>query len=81
MSEEKKPVPGESPASEKPSMFLRRGNKGGLYFFSPKKTFIYFMSGKHIRELLEGKRDFACIRKQQVLNMLINVNKEDVNNG
>jgi len=63
----RKPIPGESPDAEKPSMFLRRGNKGGLFFFSPKKTSIYFMSGKHIRELLEGERDFACIHKQRVL--------------
>jgi len=76
--EERKPIPGESPDSEKPAMFMRRGTKGGLYFFSPKKSSIYFMSGKHIRELLEGKREFACIHKQRVLN---NENKESVNNG
>jgi len=81
MVEERKPIPGESPDSEKPSMFLRRGNKGGLFFFSPKKTSIYFMSGKHIRELLEGERDFVCIHKQKVLNMLVNENKEKENNG
>jgi len=65
--EEKKPVPGESPDSDKPSMFLRRGQKGGLFFFSPKKTSIYYMSGTHVRELLDGKRDFACIHKSRVL--------------
>ena len=53
----------EEPDSEKPSMFLRRGKKGGLYFFSPKKTIIYYMSGKHISELLEGKREFAVIHR------------------
>lgn len=48
---------------EKPSMFLRRGAHGGLYFLSPKKTTIYYMSGKHVGELLEGKRDFVCMHK------------------
>ena len=65
--EEKKPIPGESPDSDKPAMFIRRGVKGGLYFFSPKKTSIYYMSGKHVKDLLEGKRDFACIHKQRSL--------------
>ena len=47
----------------KPTMFLRRGAKGGLYFFSPKNTIIYYMAGNHVRELLDGKRDFAVIHK------------------
>lgn len=51
------------PDSEKPSMFLRKGAKGGLYFFSPKKSNIYYMSRKHVEELLSGKRDFAVIHK------------------
>ena len=55
MSEEKK--------LEKPTMFLRKGAKGGLYFFSPKNTIIYYLSGKHVRELLDSKRDFAVIHK------------------
>ena len=63
--EEKRPVPGESPDSGKPAMFLRRGSKGGLYFLSPKKHLIYYMNGKHVRELLDGKRDFACMHKNQ----------------
>ena len=49
--------------SEKPSMFLRKGEKGGLYFFSPKGSVIYYMAGNHVRELLDGKRDFAVIHK------------------
>ena len=65
--EEKKPIPGETPDSDKPAMFLRIGKRGGLYFLSPKKTFIYYMSGTHVRELLEGQRDFACIHKSRVL--------------
>ena len=44
-------------------MFLRRGAHGGFYFLSPKKTTIYYMSGKHVGELLEGKRDFVCMHK------------------
>ena len=52
-----------TPDSEKPSMFMRRGAKGGLYFFSPKNTTIYYMAGNHVRELLDGKRDFAVIHK------------------
>ena len=55
MSEEKK--------LEKPTMFLRKGAKGGLYFFSPKGKTIFYLSGTHVRDLLEGKRDFAVIRK------------------
>ena len=62
------------PDSEKPSMFIRKGVKGGLYFFSPKNTVIYYVSGKHIRELLDGTpikqpdgtmrpRTFAVIHK------------------
>ena len=53
----------EKPDSVKPSIFMRRGLLGGLYFFSPKGNTIYFMSGKHIRELLNGKRDFVAISK------------------
>ena len=53
----------EQPDTDKPSMFLRRGAKGGLYFFSPKNTVIYYLSGKHVKELLDGKRDFAVIHK------------------
>lgn len=55
---EKQPVD-----TDKPTMFLRKGSKGGLYFFSPKGKTIYFLSGKHVQELLEGKRDFAVIHK------------------
>lgn len=53
----------KKPDSEKPSMFLRKGANGGLYFFSPKKSTIYYMSGKHVEELLSGKRKFAVIHK------------------
>lgn len=49
--------------NEKPSMFLRIGAKGGVYFFSPKHTTIYYMSSSHVKELLAGKREFACIHK------------------
>jgi len=52
--------------TEKPSMFLRVGAKGGLYFLSPKKTMIYYMSGRHVKELMDGKRDFACIHQAKV---------------
>ena len=52
--------------NEKPGMFLRRSGRGGFYFFSPKKTYIYFMSGNHVQELIEGKREFVCISKQKV---------------
>lgn len=51
---------------EKPGMYLRKSSRGGFYFFSPKKTTIYFMSGKHVRELIEGSRDFVCISKDKV---------------
>jgi len=64
---------GEMPYPEKPSMFLRKGAKGGLYFFSPKKTTIYYMNAQHIRDLLEGKRDFAVIHKGAA--------QRDMNNG
>lgn len=47
----------------KPTMFLRKGTKGGLYFFSPKGKSIYYLSGSHVRDLLDGKRDFAVIHK------------------
>jgi hypothetical protein len=53
----------QKPDSEKPSMFLRRGAKGGLYFFTPNNTAIYYMAGNHVRDLLDGKRDFAVIHK------------------
>ena len=53
----------ETPNPEKPGMFLRKGEKGGLFFFSPKGKQIYYMSGKHVEEVLSGKRDFACIHK------------------
>lgn len=56
----------KTPEDEKPSMFLRKTPKGGLYFFSPNKTFIFFLSAKHVQELLDGKRKFACIHKEKV---------------
>lgn len=56
-------MPEQKPDPEKPSMFLRKGANGGLYFFSPKKTIIYYMSRKHVEELLSGKREFAVIHK------------------
>ena len=52
--------------TEKPTMFLRKGVKGGLYFFSPKGKTIYYMAGNHVKDLLEGRRDFAVIHKGQV---------------
>lgn len=58
----------EKEKKEKPTMFLRRGRKGGLYFFSPQKTVIYYMAGNHVRDLLDGKRDFAVIHKGERLN-------------
>jgi len=48
---------------EKPTMFLRKGAKGGLYFFSPKGTTIFYMAANHVMDLLEGRRDFAVIHK------------------
>ena len=53
---------------DKPSMFLRKGAQGGLYFFSPKKTTIYYMSQKHVKELLDGQREFVCIHKSLIHN-------------
>lgn len=48
---------------DKPTMFLRKGARGGLYFFSPTSKAIYYLNGTHVRDLLEGKRDFAVINK------------------
>lgn len=53
----------ENIPSDKPTMFLRKGTKGGLFFFSPQGTTIYYMSGNHVRDLLDGKREFAVIHK------------------
>lgn len=52
--------------TQKPSMFLRKSSKEGLYFFSPKQTTIYYMSGRHVQELLAGQREFVCIYKSKV---------------
>ena len=48
---------------KKPSMYLRRGVEGGAYFLSPKKTVIYRLNGKHLKEFVEKKRDSVLIRK------------------
>lgn len=53
--------------NEKPGMYLRKSDRGGFYFFNLKKTYIYFMSGKHVKELIAGERDFVCIAKQKML--------------
>lgn len=53
---------------EKPEIFLRKTERGGLYFFSPKKTVIFFMSIKHVKELLNDERDFVCIKMNKVRN-------------
>lgn len=45
------------------AMFLRRGAEGGAYFLSPKKTVIYRLNGKHLREFIEKKRDSVLIHK------------------
>lgn len=60
MNEEKKR---KEPDINKPAMFLRAGVKGGLYFFSPKKTTIFYLNRRHVEELLEGKRKSAVIHK------------------
>jgi len=52
----------EEPDSEGPSMLLRKSG-GWAFFLSPEKTLIYYMSVKHVREMLDGSRDFACIHK------------------
>ena len=56
----------DKPDISKPAMFLRVGAKGGLYFFSPKKHNIYYLNRRHVKELMEGKRDFAVIHKAPV---------------
>lgn len=47
----------ETPDPEKTGRFLRKEDKGGVFFFIPKAQ-IYYMSGKHVEEVLSGKRDF-----------------------
>ena len=42
-------------------VFLRKTEKG-LYFFSPNGKRIYFMRLQHVKELIEGKREYVVIR-------------------
>ena len=41
-------------------IYLRKGQRGGLYFFSPSGKYIYFMNGQQCRE---GDRLFGIIPK------------------
>ena len=44
-------------------IYLRKGQKGGLYFFSPSGKHIYYMNGQKVRDLLDGKREFVVVGK------------------
>ena len=44
-------------------IYLRKGQKGGLYFFSPSGKHIYFMNGAKVRDLLDGRREFVVVGK------------------
>ena len=52
-----------SEEKEEKRIYLRKGQKGGLYFFSPSGKFIYYMNGAKVRDLLEGRREFVVVGK------------------
>ena len=47
-------------------IYLRKGQRGGLYFFSPSGKYIYFMNGNKVRDLLDGRKDFVVVGKAEV---------------
>ena len=52
-------------SEEEKRIYLRKGQKGGLYFFSPSGKYIYYMNGSKIRDLLDGKREFVVVGKAE----------------
>ena len=55
-----------SEEKEEKRIYLRKGQKGGLYFFSPSGKYIYFMNGGKVRDLLDGRKDFVVVGKAEV---------------
>ena len=53
-------------SEEEKRIYLRKGQRGGLYFFSPSGKYIYFFNGRKTIELLNGKRDFVVVAKSEV---------------
>jgi len=42
-----------------PSIFIRKGQKGGLYFFSPSGNYIFFGRSEDVKDVIDGKREWA----------------------
>ena len=50
---------------EEKRIYLRKGQKGGLYFFSPSGKHIYFMDSRKVMELINGKYEFVVIGRAE----------------
>lgn len=50
------------------AVFLRKGKNGGLYFFNPAGTHIYFARSKDVLDVIEGKREYAMFTSREVKN-------------
>jgi len=42
-----------------PAVFIRRGQGGGLYFFSPSGNYIFFGRSEDVKDVIDGKREWA----------------------
>jgi len=48
------------------AVFIRRGQNGGLYFFSPSGNFIFFGRSEDVKDVIDGKREWARFTGRKV---------------
>jgi len=41
------------------AIFIRRGQGGGLYFFSPSGNYIFFGRASDVKDVIDGKKEWA----------------------
>jgi len=47
-------------------IFIRKGQKGGLYFFSPSGNYIFYGRSEDVRAVIDGKKDWAMFTCRKV---------------
>jgi len=52
--------------NEMQPVFLRRGQKGGLYFFSPSGNYIFYGRSEDVMDVIDGKKKWAMFKCRKV---------------
>lgn len=47
-------------------VFIRRGQKGGLYFFSPSGNYIFYGRSEDVQAVIDGKKEWAMFQCRKV---------------